>query len=77
MNKTVRGKNYDTDNMKAEAKKVCGAFGDEAGYEEILYVAEDGAMFLYGRGGSASPYPKEKLTSMSKAKAEAWKKENA
>ena len=75
--KTVKGKIYDTENMTAEAKAAHGSFGDEAGYEEILLVAEDGTMFLYGRGGSASQYPKEKLTTMSKAKAEAWKKANA
>ncbi|HIW03768.1 MAG TPA: hypothetical protein H9692_03500 [Firmicutes bacterium] len=77
MKKTVKGKVYDTENMKAVMKKTCGYFGDEAGYEEVLFEAEDGATFLYGKGGSASPYPKEKLTTMSAKKAEAWKSENA
>ena len=77
MKKTVKGKIYDTENMKAVAKKTSGWFGDEAGYEEVLFEAEDGATFLYGKGGAASPYPKEKLTSLSAKKADAWKKENA
>lgn len=77
MKKTVKGKVYDTENMKAVMKKTCGYFGDEAGYEEVLFEAEDGATFLYGKGGNASPYPKEKLTTMSAKKAEAWKNENA
>ena len=71
MKKTVKGKIYDTDNMTAAAKSVHGCFGDDAGYEEVLFAAED------GRGGSASPYPKEKLTTLSKKKADEWKSANA
>ena len=77
MKKTVKGKIYDTDNMTAAAKSVHGCFGDDAGYEEVLFAAEDGTMFLYGRGGSPSPYPKEKLTTLSKKKADEWKSANA
>ena len=47
------------------------------GYEETLYVAEDGSYFLYTNGGEQSKYTAEKLTAMSKAKAAAWQKENA
>ena len=42
-----------------------------------LYVAENGTYFLYTNGGEQSPYPTEKLVNLTKAKAQAWEKENA
>jgi len=56
---------------------VCGAFGDPAGYEEILYQAPEGHFFLFGRGGEDSPYAVEKITAMSKEKANAWAVDHA
>ena len=76
MKKTVKGKVYDTVEMSIVKKVTSGAYGDPAGYEETLYVAEDGTYFLYTNGGEQSPYNGEKLASMSKAKAAAWQKEN-
>lgn len=68
---------YDTMGM-TEVKRVAhGVYGDPAGYEEVLYVAEDGKYFLYGVGGETSVYPEEKLVSLTKAKLAAWEKENA
>ncbi len=72
MKKTVKGKVYDTEKMTIVKNKTQGTYGDPAGYEEILYKAEDGTYFLYTNGGESSPYNKEKLTSMCKAKAEAF-----
>ncbi len=77
MKKTVRGKTYDTAEMAIVNKFVHGNFGDPAGYEETLYVAENGTYFLYLNGGEKSPYPVEKLVSLTKAKAQAWEKERA
>ena len=77
MKKTVKGKSYDTIEMSIVKKVTSGAYGDPAGYEETLYVAEDGSYFLYTNGGAESKYTAEKLTQMSKAKVEAWKKANA
>ncbi len=77
MKKTVKGKSYDTVEMVIVNKITSGAYGDPAGYEETLYVAEDGTYFLYTNGGAESKYTAEKLTQLSKAKAEAWKKANA
>ena len=88
MKKTVKGKVYDTAEMSvvkkvtsgaflSVVKKVTsGAFGDPAGYEETLYVAENGSYFLYTYGGEQSPYPAEKLTSLSKVKAQQWEKDH-
>lgn len=77
MKKTVRGKIYDTVEMTIVKKVTHGNFGDPAGYEETLYVAENGTYFLYTFGGKESPYPTEKLVNLSKAKAQAWEQENA
>lgn len=76
MKKTVKGKVYDTTEMVVVKKVTHGAFGDPAGYEETLYVAENGSYFLYTYGGEQSPYPAEKLTSLSKAKAQQWEKDH-
>lgn len=77
MKKTVKGVVYDTEEMKVVKKVSHGEYGDPAGYEETLYVAENGNHFLYTNGGEDSPYTAEKLTSLSKAKVAAWEKENA
>ena len=77
MKKTLKGKEYDTIEMSVVKKVTSGSFGDPAGYEETLYVAEDGTYFLYTNGGEASPYKEEKLVSMTTAKVDAWKKANA
>lgn len=77
MKKTVKGKVYDTIEMSVIKKVTNGCYGDPTGYEETLYVAEDGTYFLYTNGGEESPYKSEKLTAMSKAKVDAWKKQNA
>ena len=55
MKKTVRGKTYDTAEMAIVKKIAHGNFGDPAGYEETLYVAENGTYFLYTNGGEQSP----------------------
>lgn len=75
MQKTFKGKVYDTDAMAVVKKVTYGDFGDPAGYEETLYVTENGMYFLYTNGGEQSKYPTEKLTNLSKAKAQAWEKD--
>ncbi len=77
MQKTVKGKVYDTETMEIVKKVTHGEYGDPAGYEEILFVGSDGALFLYANGGEASPYKSESLVAMTKAKASAWQKANA
>ncbi len=77
MKKTVKGKVYDTEEMEVVKKVTVGNYGDPAGYEEILFVAADGAQFLYANGGEASKHAGESIASLTKAKADAWKKANA
>lgn len=77
MQKTVKKKVYDTECMSIVKKVTHGTYGDPAGYEEILFCAEDGTLFLYTHGGESSPHVGESIETFTKAKAEAWKKANA
>ena len=74
MEKIIKGVVYNTDAMAVVKKVTHGSYGDPAGYEETLYVAEDGSYFLYTFGGEQSEYAQEKLTPLNKAKAAAWEK---
>ena len=72
MKKTIRGIEYDTATATPVKKNTHGFYGDPAGYEETLYVTEDGRYFVYTNGGEASPYPVEKISCIAKAKVDAW-----
>lgn len=80
MVKIVKGKTktsvYDTATASVIKKVTSGAWGDPAGYETTLFVTEEGEYFLYTNGGVDSPYQKEAITAFSKAKADAWLKNN-
>jgi len=76
MVKTTKTKTYDTATASVVKKVTCGAYGDPAGYEMTMYVTEGGDYFLYTYGGESSPYPTEKITTYTKAKALAWLEEN-
>ena len=76
MKKTFGKCVYDTEHAEALFHNICGTFGDPAGYEEILYKNERGNCFLWGKGGSDSPYPEEKLVRMNREKAAAWLEEH-
>ncbi len=80
MVKTVKGKTkttvYNTMTASIVKKVTSGEWGDPAGFETTLYVTEAGDYFLYTYGGAESPYAKETITAYTKAKAEAWLKNN-
>lgn len=80
MVKTVKSKTkttvYDTATASVVKKVTSGYWGDPAGFETTLYVTEAGDYFLYTFGGADSPYKKEAITAFTKAKAEAWLKNN-
>ena len=57
MKKIIRKKTYDTDTASLVKARNHSFFGDPAGYSEALYLTPDGFYFLYGHGGSDSPYP--------------------
>lgn len=72
MKKTICGKLYDTDVSTVVKKYTEGNFGDTDGFEETLYITEDGKYFFYTNGGCDSKYPKEDIKRASKAVAEKW-----
>lgn len=76
MKKTVRGKVLNTETATIVKKLTYGSFGSADGYEETLYVTEDGTYFLYTNGGAESKYPEEKITLKYKSGAEKWLAEN-
>ena len=76
MKKIICKVEYDTEASTPVAKFAEGLFGDPAGYEETLYVTEDGKYFLYVNGGEESVHAKEDIKRMSAAKAEEWKAEH-
>ena len=73
MKKVICKVKYDTENATVVEKRTFGEFGDPAGYEETLYVTENGKFFLYTNGGAESVYTEENIKRMSAAKAEEWK----
>lgn len=77
MQKIICKKLYDTEASEIVKKVTSGIFGDPNGYEETLYITEDGSYFLYENGGESSIHPKENIKRMSKKSAEEWLKVNA
>ena len=74
MKKIICKVEYDTENSELIQKYTNGNIGDPTGYEESLYVTENGKYFLYTNGGAESVYPTENITRMSAAKADEWRK---
>lgn len=72
MKKIICKKVYDTENASIVKQIVNGEFGDSYGYEETLYITNDGFYFLYENGGVDSIHPEESIKRMSKAAAEKW-----
>ena len=77
MKKLICKVEYDTEAATLVKKYTYGAFGDADGYEESLYKTSDGKFFLYTNGGADSPYAKEDIKRMAKAKADEWLAANA
>ncbi|MBE6675123.1 MAG: hypothetical protein E7596_08475 [Ruminococcaceae bacterium] len=76
MQKIICKKLYDTEKSEIVKKVTFGSFGEADGYEETLYVTEDGSYFLYENGGESSIHPKENIKRMSKKSADEWLKNN-
>lgn len=76
MKKIICKREYDTETATRIHKRICGFFGDPAGYEETLYQTPEGLYFLHVRGGEESPYPQEDILRMAKAKVSQWLEED-
>ena len=74
MRKRINGKMCDTETAKNLAFKYVGAFGQEHGYEEQLYITKTKQYFIYGLGGPKSPYPKPEIKLLTKEEAKEWEK---
>ena len=74
MKKLICKVEYDTDKSQLVAKYTQGEAGDPSGYEESLYMTENGKYFLYTNGGADSIYKEENITRMSQAKVDEWRK---
>ena len=72
MKKTICKVEYNTETATLVKEYAVGVFGDPAGYEESLYVAEKGNYFLYVSGGEASPDPAEDIKRIAKTKVDEW-----
>lgn len=72
MKKIICKREYDTETSNIIARHTYGAYGDPAGYEEVLFQTQGGLYFLYVRGGEASPYPQEDILRLAKTKVKNW-----
>ena len=76
MKSTIKGKAYSTETATCLGHRYVGEFGQDDGYEERLFVTDDGQHFIYGCGGAGSVYSKPKIKLMKAEKAEIWKQES-
>ena len=76
MKKIICKQEYDTETATLIKKVTSGSFGDPEGYEKCLYQTPKGLHFQYVKGGEKSPYKKEDITRVAKAKVQAWLDEN-
>ena len=72
MKKIICKKEYDTEKATLIKKKTYGNLGDPKGYEETVYLTDDGAYFLFVRGGAESKYKTEDIKRMSKRAFDEW-----
>ena len=72
MQKIINKKLYDTESASLIKRYTNGYYGTPDGYEESLYQTKDGFYFLYVNGGPQSPYPKEDIIRIGKAKVQNW-----
>lgn len=64
---------YDTTKAEEQGSRAYSYYGDPAGYEEKLYKTKGGLYFLWGLGGSESPYSSgEDIRPISAKEAQAW-----
>ncbi len=75
MKKVTKTATYDTETATLVKKVTVGSFGETTGYEESLYVTDEGKYFLYVNGGADSKYPCEEIKAQI-AVVNAWKKAN-
>lgn len=72
MRKEIDGVVYDTQNSTIDKKFTYGVPGDPCGFEETLYITNDGKYFVYTYGGQNSKYPSENIFTINHADVKNW-----
>jgi len=76
MKKTINKKVYDTEKDTHIAERFAGEFGTPSGFEEQLFVTKDKQHYIYGVGGSESPYAEKTIALLTDEEAAKWKADN-
>lgn len=72
MRKIIDGVSYDTARAYIDKKFTFGTPGDPVGYEETLYITDDGRYFIYTNGGAKSKYVKEDIIPIERENVRDW-----
>lgn len=72
MCKNINGVEYDTNASTVDKKFTYGVPGDPCGYEETLYITNDGRYFVYTNGGFSSKYPVENIIPIEREEVKNW-----
>ncbi|MCL2457087.1 MAG: hypothetical protein FWD19_06030 [Defluviitaleaceae bacterium] len=76
MESIIKGKTYNTETATHLGSKCVGEFGQADGYEEQLFVNEAEQHFIYGVGGTESPYPEPQIKSFQTRMVKKWLADN-
>lgn len=72
MRTKIGAKIYDTEKSELIGEQIVGQYCSADGFEERLYRKGPQDYFIYGLGGSLSPYPAETLLNLSLEDATEW-----
>ena len=72
MCKEVDGVLYDTLTATIDKKFTYGVPGDPSGYEETVYITNDGRYFVYTNGGVSSKYTAENIIPIAREDVKNW-----
>ena len=72
MRKEIDGVLYDTTVSTIDKKFTYGVPGDPCGYEETLYISNDGRYFVYTYGGASSKYVSENIIPLAREDVKNW-----
>lgn len=72
MRKIINGVEYDTDKASVNKKFTYRSPGDATGYEETLFITDNGKYFIYTNGGTKSKYPTENITPIEREQVLGW-----
>ena len=63
---------YDTASSTVDKKFTFGKPGDPDGYEETLYITNEGKYFIYTNGGRLSKYRTENIVPIEREHVKEW-----